>query len=265
MRHILCSIEHETAYIGLNRPNVLNALNVEMLKELRSCLKEISRNDEVDIVILSGTGPVFSAGGDIKEMLSAANEMPFEPVMELISDIALYFYTMPKLTIAAIHGAAAGLALSIALAADFVLCETDSRLAVNFIEMGLIPDGGGHFMLENRLGAAKAKKIIWDGKVISGAEAAEIGLADRSVTPGTVGKEVEYLIKELQQKPIQAMIKTKKIIADMNRLQLLKTLELEKQGQLKMRRSTDHQEGIAAFLEKRKPVFNRRTKGAFIN
>lgn len=263
MEYVLCSIEGETAYIRLNRPNVMNALNTKMLKELCCCLKEVSRNDNVDIVVLSGSGSVFSAGGDIKEMLSPMNEVQFQSVMETISDIALHFYSMPKLTIAAIHGAAAGLGLSIALAADFILCETDSKLAMNFIGIGLIPDGGGHFMLENRIGAVKAKKVIWDGKVMSGAEAAEMGLTDRSVTPGTIQKEVEYLRKELQQKPIQAMIKTKKIMADLNRPQLLKTLELEKQGQSKMRESDDHREGIQAFLGKRKPVFNQQIKGAF--
>ncbi|MET1029456.1 enoyl-CoA hydratase [Domibacillus tundrae] len=257
MKYVLCSIEGETAYIGLNRTSAMNALNTDMMKELCCCLKEVSRNDDVDIVVLSGEGPVFSAGGDIKEMLSAMDEVQFPSVMDTISDIALCFYSMPKLTIAAIHGAAAGLGLSIALAADFVLCETDSKLAMNFIGIGLIPDGGGHFMLERRLGAVKAKKVIWDGKVMSGAEAAEMGLVDRSVAPGAVQQEVAYLMKELYQKPIQTMIKTKKIMADINRPQLLKTLELEKQGQLKMRESEDHQEGIRAFLEKRKPVFNQ--------
>ncbi|WP_050182585.1 enoyl-CoA hydratase [Domibacillus robiginosus] len=265
MEYVLCSIKSETAYICLNRPEAMNALNVKMIEELCCCLKEISRNDDVDVVVLSGIGSIFSAGGDLKEMLSAMNEVQFQSVMETISDIALYFYSMPKLTIAAIHGAAAGLGLSIALAADFVLCETDSKLAMNFIGVGLIPDGGGHFMLENRLGAVRAKKVIWDGKAMSGSEAAEIGLADRSVTPGTIREEVQYLIKELQQKPVQAMIKTKKIMADMSRPQLIKTLELEKQGQLKMRKSSDHQEGVRAFLEKRKPVFNQKTKSAFIN
>ncbi|OES43972.1 enoyl-CoA hydratase [Domibacillus iocasae] len=257
MKYVLCSIEGETAYIRLNRTAAMNALSTDMMKELCCCLKEVSRNDDVDIVVLSGEGAVFSAGGDIKEMLSAMDEEQFPSVMDTIADIALCFYSMPKLTIAAIHGAAAGLGLSIALGADFVLCETDSKLAMNFIGIGLIPDGGGHFMLERRLGAVKAKKVIWDGKIMSGAEAAEMGLVDRSVASGTVQQEVAYLMKELHQKPIQAMIKTKKIMADMNRPQLLKTLELEKQGQLKMRETKDHQEGIRAFLEKRKPVFNQ--------
>lgn len=258
MNYVHCSIEKETATIRLNRPHAMNALNMEMMQELSCCLKEVSRDDDVNIVVMTGEGPVFSAGGDIKEMMSAMDEAQFHSVMDTITDIALYFYSMPKLTIAAIHGAAAGLGLSIALAADFVLCETDSKLAMNFIGIGLIPDGGGHFMLERRLGAVKAKKVIWDGKVISGAEAAEMGLVDRSVSPDAVQQEVAYLLKELQQKPIQAMIKTKKIMADLHRPQLLKTLELEKQGQQKMRESTDHQEGVRAFLEKRKPVFNQQ-------
>jgi 2-(1,2-epoxy-1,2-dihydrophenyl)acetyl-CoA isomerase len=254
MGNILCSIEEETAYIQFNRPESMNALNTTLMKELSGCLKEISGNGDVKIVVLSGEGPVFSAGGDIKEMMASIYEVG---IMDTITDIALAFYSMPKLTIAAIHGAAAGLGLSIALAADFVLCETDSKMAMNFINIGLIPDGGAHFMLEKRLGPVKAKKVIWDGKVMSGTEAAEMGLADRAVASGTIKEEVAYLINELHQKPIQAMIKTKKIIADLNRPQLLKTLELEKHGQLKMLESDDHQEGIRAFLEKRKPVFNQ--------
>jgi 2-(1,2-epoxy-1,2-dihydrophenyl)acetyl-CoA isomerase len=254
MGNILCSIEEETAYIRFNRPESMNALNTILMKELSGCLKEISGNGDVKIVVLSGEGPVFSAGGDIKEMMASIYEAG---IMDTITDIALAFYSMPKLTIAAIHGAAAGLGLSIALAADFVLCETDSKMAMNFINIGLIPDGGAHFMLEKRLGPVKAKKVIWDGKVMSGTEAAEMGLADRAVASGTIKEEVGYLINELHQKPIQAMIKTKKIIADLNRPQLLKTLELEKHGQLKMLESDDHQEGIQAFLEKRKPVFNQ--------
>ncbi len=257
MNNVLCSIEGETAYIQLNRPEAMNTLNTPLMKELCSCLKQVSRNDEINIVVLSGEGPAFSAGGDIKEIMSSLDDKQFESVMDTISEIALIFFSMPKLTIAAIHGVAAGLGLSIALAADFVLCETDSKLAMNFIGLGLIPDGGGHFMLERRIGAVKAKKVIWDGKVMSGAEAAEMGLADRAVASGLVETEVAYLIRELEHKPVHAMIKTKKIMADINRPQLLKTLELEKHGQLKMRQSQDHKEGMQAFLEKRKPVFNQ--------
>ncbi|WP_083711431.1 enoyl-CoA hydratase [Domibacillus epiphyticus] len=257
MENVLCSIEGETAYIQFNRPKSMNALNTELMKEFYSCIKDISGNGDVKMVVLSGSGSVFSAGGDIKEMLSEADEEQFNSIMDLISDITLAFYSMPKLTIAAIHGAAAGLGLSIALAADYVMCETDSKVAMNFIGIGLIPDGGGHFMLERRLGPVKAKKVIWDGKVMSGTEAAEMGLADRAVASGAMQEEVAYLIEELSQKPLQAMIKTKKIMADLNRPQLIKTLELEKHGQLKMRETNDHQEGIKAFLEKRKPVFNK--------
>ncbi|MGG3449503.1 MULTISPECIES: enoyl-CoA hydratase [Bacillaceae] len=258
MENLLCLIEGETAYIQLNRPESMNALNTALMKELCEYLKEISGNSDVKIVVLSGAGPVFSAGGDIKEMMSTIDEPQFNGIKDTVTDIALAFYSMPKLTIAAIHGAAAGLGLSIALAADFILCETDSKLAMNFIDIGLIPHGGAHFMLEKRIGPIKTKKVIWDGKVMSGTEAAEMGLADRAVASGTIKEEVAYLINELHQKPLQAMIKTKKIIADLNRPQLLKTLELEKHGQLKMRESDDHHEGLRAFLEKRKPIFNNQ-------
>lgn len=257
MKNVLCSIEGGTAYIQLNRPESINALNNALMKDLCECLKEVNGDSNVKIVVLSGVGANFSTGGDIKEIMSTIDEPQFNGIKDTVTDIALAFYSMPKLTIAAIQGIAAGLGLSIALAADFILCETNSKLAMNFIDIGLIPHGGAHFMLEKRIGPIKTKKVIWDGKAMSGTEAAEIGLADRAVASGTIKEEVVHLINELQQKPLEAMIKTKKIIADLNRPQLLKTLELEKYGQLKMRESDDHHEGLRALIEKRKPIFNQ--------
>lgn len=257
MRFVSCDVTGRTAEIRLNRPEKMNAFHAEMLTELSSCLKNMSRNNDVDIVVLRGAGKVFSAGGDMKEIERLTDEAEFCAVMDSVNDIALYFYSMSKLTVAAIHGAAAGLGLSIALAADYVLSETDAKLSMNFINVGLIPDGGGHFMMERRVGPVKAKKVIWEGKTMSGAEAAEMGLVDRSVQPGCLDEELSYLLKELNQKPVEAMIKTKKIMADMHRPQLLKTLELEKNGQIEMRKTAAHQEGLRAFLEKRKPDFSR--------
>jgi enoyl-CoA hydratase/carnithine racemase len=126
---------------------------------------------------------------------------------------------------------------------------------MNFIGIALIPDGGGHFMLERRVGEIKAKQIIWEGKVMNGLEAKAAGIVDKVTKPGLLHEEVEQLVATCQQKPLLSMIKTKKILAEINRPTLIKSLELEKQAQLKMRKTDDHQEGIKAFLEKRPPQF----------
>ncbi|CAG9613132.1 1,2-epoxyphenylacetyl-CoA isomerase [Bacillus rhizoplanae] len=250
---VIVKYEGRIATIMLNRPQVLNALDEQTLKELLQKLKEVAASS-VHIVVLCGNGRGFSAGGDIKSMLSSGDESAFEGIMNTISEIIVALYTMPKLVISAIHGPTAGLGLSIALTADYVMADISSIIAMNFIGIALIPDGGGHFFLQKRLGEHVAKEIIWEGKKLSATEALEIGMIDE-VIGENFQDAVKQKINEWLQKPIGAMIQTKQILAEVNRSSLEQTLQLEKRGQYAMRKTADHKEGITAFLEKRVPVF----------
>lgn len=241
------------ATIEMNRPESLNAMDSEMIRGLVCKLKEISESDEIDIVVLTGKGRAFSAGGDIKTMLSNMNESDFYPVMDSISELIVTLYSMPKLTISAVTGSAAGLGFSLALATDHIITEKNSKLAMNFIGIGLIPDGGAHFFLEKKLGVTKAKQVIWDGKMMDAEEAFALGLIEE--VAANLQETLDARISDWLSRPVQAMIKTKKILADMHRPYLLKILELEKHSQQKMRETIDHQEGIRAFIEKRQPRF----------
>lgn len=248
------NVDGRVATIQLNRPESLNSINAEMIKELLYTLKEISNSDKIDIVVFTGNERAFSSGGDIKTMLNQpASENDFYTTMDNINELIITINNLPMITISAISGAAAGLGFSLALATDYILADEKSKLAMNFIGIGLIPDGGAHFFLEKRLGADKAKQLIWEGKVLSAEEALSMNLI-HEVSPN-YQEALEKKIQEWLNKPIKAMIKTKKILAEKNRPQLLKILELEKNGQFQMRQTKDHKEGIAAFLEKRKPQF----------
>lgn len=247
-------IDGRVATIEMNRPDALNAMDTDLIKGLVYKLKEISESDDIDIVVLTGKGRAFSAGGDIKTMLSNMNEEDFLPMMDCISELVITLYSIPKLTISAVSGAAAGLGFSLALATDYIIADKSSKLAMNFIGIGLIPDGGAHFFLEKRLGETKAKQVIWDGKMLNAEEALQLGLI-QEVTAGELKEALDARITDWLSRPVQAMIKTKKILAEKNRPQLLKLLELEKYGQQKMRETIDHREGIKAFIEKRKPNF----------
>ncbi|CAH0344368.1 Trans-2-decenoyl-[acyl-carrier-protein] isomerase [Bacillus sp. CECT 9360] len=251
---IMVTYSERTATVELNRPEALNAMNEPMLRELVSVLKEITTNEDVHVVILKGKGKAFSSGGDIKMMLSSNDEADFNSLMDCISELVTTLYFMPKLTICGIHGAAAGLGLSVALATDYIIAEPESKIAMNFIGIGLVPDGGGHFFLERRLGEVRAKELIWEGKVMRAQEAFEKELI-HEVASETLDQAIETKLEKWLNSPIQAMIKTKKILGEKNRPLLLKMLELEKNAQMKMRRTSDHQEGIQAFVEKRKPNF----------
>lgn len=163
MEFIQYEVNGAVAEIILNRPDAHHALNEQMLSELKLAVEKAAASEAL-IVLLRGTGKGFSAGGDIRMMTSEHDPDQFKQLMDTIEAVTLTLYQMKKVTIAAIHGAAAGLGLSLALCADIVLAEKNAVLAMNFIGIGLVPDGGGHYLLKKRIGEAKAKKLIWSGK-----------------------------------------------------------------------------------------------------
>ncbi|MFN2746904.1 MULTISPECIES: enoyl-CoA hydratase [Bacillus] len=255
MEYIKWKDRGEMFEIVLNRPEAYNALHVQMLEELKEALT-LASESEAMLLLLKGSGKGFSAGGDINMMLSTDEKLS-ELVIDTLSDIAMMIYSMPKITVAAVHGAAAGLGLSLALSCDHVLADKGAKLAMNFIGIGLVPDGGGHFFLERRIGERAAKELIWSGKKLTADEARRLQLVD-AVFDGDLDRHVGAHLEKLLESPLSAMIETKKIYQTLNAGRLRTTLDLEKVSQIKMRRTSDHQEGIRAFLEKRQPRFNRQ-------
>ncbi|WP_188207832.1 enoyl-CoA hydratase [Alkalibacillus aidingensis] len=245
--------DQEVATITLNRPEKMNALNEELLQTLRDKMVEVEHSS-AKIVILTGEGHAFSAGGDLNMILQASEASEFKNIMATIKEIVMTFYQMPKLTISAINGAAAGLGLSLALAADYVIAKKDAKIAMNFIGIGLIPDGGGHFFMEQRLGLAKAKHVIWKGEKMTAEKALQSGIID-SIAEHNLQQTLNAYINYLQNTPILAMIESKKVLHEQQIPKLKAILDAETKGQLAMRQTQDHQEGIQAFLDKRKPNF----------
>ncbi|KFL15040.1 enoyl-CoA hydratase [Geobacillus stearothermophilus] len=254
METVVLTFDQNKAILELNRPQALNAMDVQMLTELVDALRKIKESD-ASVVVIRGKGRGFSAGGDIKTMLAVDDPSQFQTVMKTIQEMIMLLYTMPKITVSLIHGPAAGLGFSFALASDYLIATKEARLAMNFIGIGLIPDGGGHFFLAQRVGTAKAKQIIWEGKPMSADEAQHLGLVDLVVDNE---EQAEQFIASLQTKPLQAMIATKMLYAEQTKADLLRVLDLETDAQQRMRQTEDHREGVRAFLEKRKPVFRGR-------
>jgi enoyl-CoA hydratase/carnithine racemase len=252
--HVILKKEGRVATLAFNRPEVLNAMNEDTFNEISAKLDDIASSSEIDVVVLCGNGKGFSAGGDIKSMLSNTDESMFGPVMDVISLLVVKLYTLPKIVISAIHGPAAGIGFSLALASDYVWAHDSAVLAMNFIGISLIPDGGGHFFLEKRIGEVKAKQLIWEGKKLSAEEAQVLGLVDDVLT-GDFLTMVNEKVNSILNQPVKAMIQTKKIFNAVNVEKLKTVLEQEKVGQGEMRKSQDHKEGVQAFLQKRKPEF----------
>ena len=252
---ILLETVGRKATLTLNRPNAMNAMDFTMMRELADCFEKLHNESEVDVLIIKGAGKVFSAGGDIKMMASLEDPEDFKNIMNYVSRLVRAYYTLPMITIAEIHGAAAGLGFSLALGSDIVVAEQTSKIAMNFIGIGLIPDGGGHFFMKERVGTMKAKQLIWEGRIMGGQEAAELGLIDYHVSVHSASATVEKLVTKILASPTRAMIESKLILHNTKLAELDAILAGESAGQTKMRATKDHHEGIRAFLEKRTPSY----------
>lgn len=247
--------EGRLAHLTLNRPASMNAMDSVMMKELADVFEELKRDTTVQVLVIQGAGRAFSAGGDIKAMLDPDSPMDIGTVMVDVSRLAMALYTLPQVTIAVVHGAAAGLGFSLVLGCDYIIAEEESKLAMNFIGIGLIPDGAGHFFLKERVGVPQAKSIIWSGKVMNGQEALEKGLIDEVTAQDKGAERGEAFAHKLLASPVAAMIASKHILHTQKTAELENVLKMESEAQVAMRKTADHLEGIHAFVEKRKPAF----------
>lgn len=247
--------EGRLARLVLNRPASMNAMDGVMMKELADVFEALKQDVSVQVLLIEGAGRAFSAGGDIKAMLDPNSPMEIGDIMGDVSRLAKALYALPQISIAVVHGAAAGLGFSLVLGCDYIIAEEDSKLAMNFIGIGLVPDGGGHFFLKERVGIPQAKNLIWSGKVMNGNEALAKGLIDEVVTIGRAAEYGNAFAHKLLTSPIAAMIASKNILHDQKTKELDRILEMESEVQVAMHKTADHQEGIQAFVEKRKPEF----------
>ncbi|WP_430787851.1 enoyl-CoA hydratase [Virgibacillus flavescens] len=253
MKTVMYESIDQIGYIYLNRPDRYNALNKEMLIELLEVVEQAEQSDD-RIIIISGKGKAFCAGGDVSMMTDWTNQDFYHEVMDTIEQITLKLYLMPKIVISAINGAAAGLGLSIALTADYVVAQNDAKLGMLFLGVGLAPDGGGHFWLKERLGVHGAKQFIWSMEQVNGTIAYSMNLVDE-VSDQHVINHAGSLAKKLLLQPLKSMVSTKLIYHNEKKESLQQFLAEEKKNQWQLRQTKDHEEGVNAFLEKRKPIF----------
>lgn len=258
-RSILYKKEGGKATITLNRPRALNALNGEIIDELLSALKQAGEDPEVKVLILTGAGRAFCFGADV----SAFDLHPDDParqatllLLEKAQEIIRLLTGMPKPTIAALNGFATGLGLDIALACDLRIAAERAKLAEAFISMGLVPDGGGTFLLPRLVGLAKAAEMIFTGGPLSSTEAERIGLINRVVPTQELTKATEELADKLAGGPLLALGLAKHALWKNLQGDLDSAMKIEAQSQKICLASGDHREAVQAFLEKRAPVFH---------
>ena len=249
------SVEGGLAEIVLNRPDKMNALNDTMLAELNECLDRAA-SQSVRALMIRGEGPAFSAGRDLADA-DPGNE-DAEAIIEgnvnpLIKRIAAF----PAPTFAAVHGACLGVGLGIALACDVVYIADDAKIGSPFARIGAVLDSGGHSFFVARLGTHRALELIYTGRLISGTEAAALGLVNQSMPRDSLLSHSRKIAGQVAQGPTAAFMQSKHLVRriDEEALGLFAVLKCEAQAQGAAGRTADYKEGITAFQQKRTPKF----------
>jgi 2-(1,2-epoxy-1,2-dihydrophenyl)acetyl-CoA isomerase len=244
------------AILTLNRPEVRNALDMNMRRDLEAALVRLADDEGVRVLVVRGAGEHFSAGGDVKfmrdnPMTAAEGQSRVEAINRAI--LALARFRTP--TIAMVDGAAAGAGCNIALACDLVVASDRARFGEMFARIGLIPDAGGTYFLPRRVGSARAKELVFTADIIDAREAERIGLINRVVPAADLEREALALARRIADGPPRVLAAAKALLDRASGIDLETALHWEALTQGAMIASGDHREGLRAFFEKRPPRF----------
>ena len=246
------------ATLAMNRPERLNALTNELAIALNDALGRIALDQSVRVVVITGAGRAFSAGGDLGALgkgrqTGATTEL--EPLLRAGMQMVLKMRTMPQPVIAAVNGAAAGAGMNIALAADIRMAAEDATFGQNFAKVGLFPDYGGTFFLPQLVGPSKAAELFYTGDMIDAKTALSLGIVNRVVPSEQLAAEVRALAQKIAEGPLLAIRAVKKALFASGAKELSCALDNEVREQIRCYLSEDCNEGIRAFFEKRRPNF----------
>jgi 2-(1,2-epoxy-1,2-dihydrophenyl)acetyl-CoA isomerase len=255
---VIVSREGSLAIMTLNRPDRLNAFDVPRIHTMWNCMAALGRDSDVRVVVLTGAGRAFCAGGDLAAMMKDEPVRPGDRFLELAAvfhQFVLEIRTMPKPVIAAINGPAAGGGFSIALACDLRLISESAYLQQAYTTSGLCIDGGGTFSLPRLVGLARALEISMLDERIEASRALELGLVTRVLPDEDLLPEAKALAGRLAKKAVGNLGRVKRLFNMSHGSSLERQLERERQGLADSANSPEGREGVRAFLEKRRPVF----------
>ena len=244
--------------LTLDRPERLNALDKATGEEILDAVERLRDDASVRAVVLTGAGRAFSAGGDIGEM-RRADELPegfFEELLATLNRSILALCEMPKPVVAAVNGIAAGLGFNFALAADIRIAARGAEFSQAFLKLGLIPDGGGTFLLPRIVGWARATEMILTARTVSSEEALRLGIVHEVVDDDEFPETVETWARGLADGPTAAIGRVKQLMAHSLTADLKSQLRYEREMQIACGKTADFREGVAAFFEKRNPRFS---------
>ena len=247
------------ATITLNRPERLNALTFEVYRELTDTFAALRSEDEVRVVVITGSGRAFCSGGDVHDIIGELFARDMEGLLEftrMTCDLIRNIRVLPKPVIASLNGTTAGAGACIALASDIRIASDEARIAFLFVKVGLSgADMGAAHLLPRVVGLAKATELLYTGDFISATEAERIGLYNRVVPAAELTDVTREFAERLAQGPAFALAKTKEMLNREMDMSFSSALECEAQAQAICMQHPDYREAYEAFVEKRPPRF----------
>jgi len=246
------------AVLTLDRPEVRNAIDDAMRGEMIAALERVAADPEVRALVVTGAGAAFCAGGDVRGMRARLSVPPERIAMngwrrqQNTHRAMSLLHLLPKPTIAAVNGPAAGLGCDVALACDLIIASPEARFTMSFIARGLVPDGGGMYFLPRRVGLARAKELVFSGRTVAAEEALAIGLADRAAPAETLRDDAIAWARELSSGSLSALALAKSVLDRSVESTFEQVMSAGSQAQAICYTTEEHRASVAAFLARSK-------------
>lgn len=251
------AINNRVAWVTLNRPDALNALSVTMLAEIEALLHRLENDDDARVLVLTGAGRAFCAGADLKGVAAeAASDQPAKPFLERVQACFLKLRAFPKPVIAALNGVAMGGGLELAMCCDIIVAADDAKIADAHANVGVLPGAGGCAVLPRLIGAPFAKLMVFSGETVLAPELHRLGLIARLFPREGLADGARALAERIADKSPLGLRHMKRLIDQgLEQANVATALSMELVANASYGHSLDFAEGMAAFAERRKPVF----------
>lgn len=252
---VKCSVQEGITQVVINRPEALNSLNYQVIKELGEIFAELEESNEVRAIILTGEGTrAFAAGSDITEMKQFSVMEAREFALQ-VNQTQAKIEAIPKPVIAAVNGFALGGGCELIMSCDIRIASSTAKFGQPEINLGIIPGGGGTQRLARLIGIGRAKELVFTGELIDAQRAYEIGLVNKVVPPERLMEEAQKIASKIANKSLPILRLGKEALNYGHSIDLEKALKFEIECFANCFDTEDHVEGISAFIEKRKPSF----------
>jgi len=260
MSDLLYEVKDKIATITLNRPDKLNAFTGPMIDAWARALADAQADDDVNVIVVTGAGRAFCAGGDVGRM-KEGKPTPLENKNQLwqhIHRIPKTLEAVDKPVIAMVNGLAVGAGMGMCLMCDVRIASDEARFSTGYVRVGLVPGDGDTYFLPRLVGAAKALELLWTADFVEAQEALRLGIVNRVVPAGDLAQQARAFAEQIANGPQVPIRMIKRLVYQSLRLDLRTHLDLVSSHMAVVRETADHAEGVTAFKEKRPPKFQGR-------